>query len=109
MACGWDTPRPYTADAACEGEAGGCTHAAVAEVEALGGVAQDLGVEVDEEGADGVLVRLAHPPPQAVLALHHIVPLPLGRLRAVPAQPVRQQHTYRQRLQEDTRKPLGYF
>ncbi len=34
------------------------TDGAVAEVEALGGVTQDLGVEVDEEGADGVLVGL---------------------------------------------------
>ena len=34
------------------------TDRAVAEVEAFGGMALDLGVEVDEKGADGVLVRL---------------------------------------------------
>lgn len=52
----------------------GLTNTAVAEVEALGGVVQQLGVEVYQEAADGVLVGLAHVPPQIMLPLHNVIP-----------------------------------
>mmetsp|Transcript_17474 Transcript_17474/g.44703 ORF Transcript_17474/g.44703 Transcript_17474/m.44703 type:complete len:303 (-) Transcript_17474:768-1676(-) len=71
---------------------------AVGEVEALGGVAQDLRVEVHEEGADGVLVGVAHVLPQRVLALHNVRPLALGLARISGVQPVAQQPLDGERL-----------
>ena len=50
------------------------TYAPVGEVERLRRVAQDGGVEVHEEGADHVLVRLRHPRPQGMVALDNRVP-----------------------------------
>ena len=49
--------------------------AAVSEVEALGGVAHGLGVEIHKEGANSVLIRCADALPERMLALDDAVPL----------------------------------
>lgn len=56
-------------------------------------------MEVDQEGAYCVLVRLRNPLPQLVLPFHDLVPLSLGLLAAARAQPVSQQLSYSLTLQ----------
>ena len=79
----------------------GLTNTAVAEVEALSGAALDLRIEVDKEGADGVLVGLRHPPPEVVVPLHNLVPLALGLIAAHRGQPVRKELPHRLALQQE--------
>ena len=67
------------------------TNRAIPEVEPLCGVPLYLRMEVDQKRSDGVLVGLADAFPQAVIALHNLVPLHLGPLCALPREPVRQQ------------------
>ena len=59
------------------------TYRAISKVEALRGVALDLGVEVYKEGTDGMLVGLADAAPKAVVPLYHLIPLCFGLFSAL--------------------------
>ena len=59
------------------------TYRAIPEVEALRGVALDLGVEVYKESTDGMLVGLADAAPKAVVPLYHLIPLCFGHYSAL--------------------------
>lgn len=85
------------------------TYAAVCKVELLRRVAEDLHVEMDQEGPDHVLVGLADALPQAVVALHDLVPLDLGGRRVGVRQPVRQQPLDGARLGWGERVPGGWM
>lgn len=64
------------------------TYTAVSEAEALRRCSQDLGVEMHQEGTNGVLVRLGDTLPQLMLPLHNLIPFSLGFMTAAGTQPV---------------------
>ena len=77
------------------------TNAAVAEIETLSGVPQNLGVKLDQEGTDGVLIGLRHATPQRVSSLHNCVPLGFGSCAALCRQTMRQQRLDSNCLQQE--------
>jgi hypothetical protein len=50
-------------------------------------------VEVDQEGADGVLVGLADALPELMITLYNLVPVCLGRSGALATESVRKQRS----------------
>ncbi len=56
----------------------------------MGGLQEDMGVEVNKESPDGVLVGIRHAGPELMVPLHNVTPLCLGLMAAGGRQAMRQ-------------------